>query len=159
MTLLKSYVTDDQSTTVKCSHCSRTRRLNVSGFLKANSLVRFKANCLCGNSFETVLERRKHYRKLTNLAGTYESCSKKNEEGRGLLTIADLSRTGMKLKIAGTNGISTGDILMVQFHLDDAVKSLLDTMVIAKNKHDQYIGTEFAPTEQVSKALGFYLLS
>ena len=159
MTVLKSYVTGGQSTTVKCSLCSRTRRLNVSGFLKANSLVRFKANCLCGNSFETILERRKHYRKLTNLAGTYESCSRKNGEGRGLLTIEDLSRSGMKLKIIGPKDISTGDILMVQFHLDDIVRSLLDTMVIVKNKHDSYIGTEFAPTEQISKALGFYLLS
>jgi hypothetical protein len=93
------------------------------------------------------------------LAGAYESCSKKNGEGRGVLTIADLSRSGMKLKIVGTKDISTGDILMVQFHLDDAVKSLLDTMVIVKNKQDQYFGTEFAPTEQVGKALGFYLLS
>ena len=159
MTLLKSYVTEDQNTTVQCSLCSRSRRLNVSGFLNANSLVRLKANCLCGNSFETILERRKHYRKLTNLPGSYESCSVVNADSKGLLTISDLSKTGMKLKIAGTKDISRGDILMVQFHLDDAVRSLLNKMVIVKNLRDPYVGTEFAPTESICKALGFYLLS
>ena len=159
MTLSKSYVAEDLSTTVKCSHCSRSRRLNVSRFLYAHSMVRFEANCLCGNSFETILERRKHYRKLTNLPGTYESCSKVNQDSKGLLTISDLSKTGMQLKIVDTKDISLGDILLVQFHLDDAVRSLLNKMVIVKNRRGQYIGTEFAPTESICKALGFYLLS
>jgi hypothetical protein len=132
--------------------------MDVSGFINAKSAIKLRAKCLCGNSFNAVLERRKQYRKLTNLPGTYGICSIAGKNCNGHLTVEDLSRTGMKLKIVNTSDISVGDILMVQFFLDDAAKSLLDKMVIVKHRHHQCIGTEFAPTETVGKALSFYLL-
>ena len=132
--------------------------MNVSDFINAQSEIKFEAKCVCGNSFNAILERRKQYRKLTNLPGTYEICSKANNYCHGLLTIEDLSRNGMKLKIVNSEDISVGDILMVQFCLDDAIKSLLNKMVIVKHRKHQYLGTEFAPIETVDKALSFYLL-
>jgi c-di-GMP-binding flagellar brake protein YcgR len=133
--------------------------MNVSGFIDAKSKIKFRAKCLCGNSFNAKLERRKQYRKSTNLPGTYEIFSKAKNNNNGLLTIEDLSRTGMKLKIFNTKNISVGDILMVQFCLDDALRSLLNKMVIVKHRHHQCLGTEFAPTETLCKTLSFYLLN
>lgn len=159
MTPLKSYVTDDLFTVIRCSSCNRSRNMNVSGFINAKSEIKLKAKCLCGNSFDAILERRKQYRKITNLPGTYGICSMAGNNRNGHLTVEDLSRTGMKLKIVNTNDISVGDILIVQFCLDDVAKSMLDKMVIVKHRHHQCIGTEFAPTETVGKALSFYLLN
>jgi hypothetical protein len=49
--------------------------------------------------------------------------------------------------------------MQIEFHLDDAQRTLIKKTVIIKNQHDQYIGAEFAPYETVDKALGFYLFS
>ena len=155
---IKSYVTDDLNTEIRCASCNRAKMLNVSGFIEAQSIIKFEAKCTCGNSFISFLERRKHYRKSTNLVGTFENCSKPDED-IGLLIIKDLSRTGMKLEISGKNDIQADDILLVQFHLDDAIRSQLNKMVIVKNHDNQFLGTEFAPTETVCKALSFYLLN
>jgi len=50
-------------------------------------------------------------------------------------------------------------LLKIEFRLDDAQRSLVQKKVIVRNVSDNFIGTEFAVTEAIDKALGFYLRS
>jgi hypothetical protein len=49
--------------------------------------------------------------------------------------------------------------MQVEFHLDDAQRTLIKKTVIIRNQREQFIGVELAPFEAVDKALGFYLFS
>jgi hypothetical protein len=49
--------------------------------------------------------------------------------------------------------------MQLEFHLDDAHRTLIKKTVIIKNQRDLFIGAEFAPFDTVDKALGFYLFS
>jgi hypothetical protein len=65
----------------------------------------------------------------------------------------------MKLNVNGEHHCIVGDILQVEFHLDDTQRTLINKKVIIRNIIGSNIGTELAPTEAVDKALGFYLFS
>ena len=75
------------------------------------------------------------------------------------MTIEDLSTSGVKLHLNVKQNFAIGDQMQIEFHLDDAQRTLIRKTVIIKNQHDQFIGAEFAPYETVDKALGFYLFS
>jgi hypothetical protein len=54
---------------------------------------------------------------------------------------------------------AVGDLLKVSFQLDDPPRSQIQKKVVIRNISPPLIGTEFAPTETLDKALGFYLRS
>jgi hypothetical protein len=105
------------------------------------------------------LEKRKQYRKETNLPGTYIHFIDGQPQNRGLMTIEDISTKGVKIKLNVKQNFAIGDQMKVEFHLDDAQRTLIKKTVIIRNQRDQHIGAEFAPFETVDKALGFYLFS
>lgn len=150
---------DDLTTTISCSSCHKHRVLNVSAYMNIQSIIRFEAKCSCGNIFETILERRKQFRKPTNLPGSYENCSEAKRKCSGLLTIRDISTNGMKLKTHDADDFFAGQVLRVQFYLDDYQRSFLSKSVVVKNQNDKYLGTELLPTENVCKALSYYLMN
>jgi hypothetical protein len=63
----------------------------------------------------------------------------------------------MKLEVAGSGTMAKGDLLKVEFTLDNPARSPLSKKLIIRNIAGNLIGTEFAPTETLDKALGFYL--
>ena len=63
----------------------------------------------------------------------------------------------MKLQIDAENDCEIGDVIQVEFHTDDAQRARIKKKVIVRNIKGKIVGTEFAPTEGVDKALGFYL--
>ena len=75
------------------------------------------------------------------------------------MTVKDVSTTGLKIQINAQHNFIAGDVILVEFKLDDSHRTLIKKKVIARNIFGQNIGTEFAPTEAVDKALGFYLFS
>jgi hypothetical protein len=77
----------------------------------------------------------------------------------GLIAVKDLSATGLKFQINSQHNCTVGDVIIVEFHLDDAQRTLVKKKVIVRNIIGQNIGTEYASTEALDKALGFYLFS
>jgi len=75
------------------------------------------------------------------------------------MKVRDLSTSGLKIHINTPHQCAVGDIVLVEFSLDDSHRTLIKKKVIVRNIVGQNIGTEFAPTEAVDKALGFYLFS
>jgi len=79
--------------------------------------------------------------------------------GSGLLIVKDLSTLGMKLQISPDNDCEVGDVIQVEFHTDDVQRAFIKKKVIIRSINGPIVGTEFAPTEGIDKALGFYLFN
>jgi hypothetical protein len=155
----KVYITSRQMATFICPKCQKSKTVNVSQYADLDKIVKVNVRCPCGYTYTSILEKRKKYRKLTNLHGSYTRIVDGKEAEGGLMTVRDLSTTGMKLQINGDHGCAAGDVIKVEFYLDDTQRSLIIKKVIIRNIIGSEIGTELAPTEAVDKALGFYLFS
>ena len=155
----KVFITSKQMATFICPKCKRSKTVSVARYAQMDKMIRVTVRCPCGHAYSTMLEKRKKYRKQTNLPAKYIHLVDGKHVGQGLLTIRDLSAGGMKLKISGNHNLAVGDIIQVEFHLDDANRTLIKKKVIIRNMNGRQMGTEFAPTEATDKALGFYLFS
>ena len=153
------YVTSSNTAVFRCPHCQRTKNVDVSTFGEIKQPLRFKVKCPCGQTTVSVIEKRRRYRKETNLSGTYVHYVDGQPKGKGSVQIKDISTTGMKLQIATRETFAVGDLLKISFQLDDPPRSQILKKVLIRNISHPLIGTEFAPTETLDKALGFYLRS
>jgi len=155
----KIYITSKQMATFSCPQCNRSKTVDVSKYATIDKMVKVNIKCPCGHAYKAILEKRRQYRKETNLPGTYVHFIDGQPQNRGLMTVKDLSTAGMKLRLNVKQNFTIGDQMRVEFHLDDAHRTLIKKTVIIRNQRDQFIGVELAPFEAVDKALGFYLFS
>ena len=155
----KVYITSQQMATFVCPKCSRSKTVNVSEYTSLEKLIRVNVKCPCGHAYTSILEKRKQYRKKTNLAGTYIHFIDGRPINRGVMTVEDISATGMKLRLNAALSSSIGDHLDVEFNLDDNNRTLIKKHVIIRNIYGTSLGVEFGPAEALEKALGFYLFS
>ena len=155
----KVYITSKETATFICPKCQKSKTVNVSQYTASDKKIKVNVKCPCGYAYTSILEKRKKYRKETNLHGCYTRIVDGKEIGGGLLKVMDLSISGMKLNINEEHSCETGDIIRVEFHLDNPQRSFITKKVIIRNIDGNEIGTELAPTETVDKALGFYLFS
>jgi hypothetical protein len=155
----KVYVTSKQMATFSCPQCARSKTVDVSKYATIDKVVKVNVKCPCGHTYKTILEKRRQYRKESNLPGTYVHFIDGRPQNRGLMTVKDLSTSGVKLKLNVKQNFAIGDQMQIEFHLDDSHRTLIKKTVIIRNQHEQFIGAEFAPYEVVDKALGFYLFS
>ena len=140
-----------------CPECQNSKTVNVAQYAGLDNMVKVNIKCHCGYAYTSILEKRKHYRKETNLQGSYTRIVNDKEAGSGLMTVKDLSAGGLKLQINENHGCTAGDVINVKFRLDDTQRSLIKKKVIIRSINKQEISTEFVPIEAVDKALGFYL--
>jgi len=155
----KVYITSKQMATFICPKCQKSKTVNVSQYATLDKIVKVKVTCPCGYGYTSILEKRKKYRKETNLAGSYVLMVDGRQAGGGLMTVKDLSTSGLKIKINEAHNCTIGDVLLVEFYLDDSHRTLIKKKVLVRNIVGPSVGTEFAPTEAIDKALGFYLFS
>ena len=158
----KVYVTPNYTAVFECPQCKNSRSVDVSKFKKIEKEVKIKVNCPCGHSYPVILERRRHYRKPVNLAGTYLFLVPGGPAKKKMLTVKDLSRSGLKIKVSEKPDFDVGDKVLVEFHLDDNRRSLIKKEAIVRTISDLHIGLEFSSmnsSDPGDKALGFYLFS
>ena len=156
----KTYITRKKTATLICPKCQRSKTVDVSQFvITSNKNIKINVKCPCGHAFTSFLERRKRYRKETKLPGSFARFVADKPAGRGYLLIRDLSSTGMKIEVYENFKFSEGDILKIEFQLDDSKKTLITKKVVIRSIKNSFIGTEFLQTEAEDKALGFYLMS
>jgi hypothetical protein len=155
----KVYIASTKVATFVCPKCQKSKTVNVSKYAALDKNVKVSVRCPCGYAYVSILEKRKRYRKETNLPGTYNHYVDGKQLGGGLMIVKDLSIIGMKLQIDAENDCEVGDIIQVEFHTDDAQRAYIQKKVIIRNINGKIVGTEFAPTEGVDKALGFYLFN
>jgi predicted RNA-binding Zn-ribbon protein involved in translation (DUF1610 family) len=150
----KAFIAKDNTATFVCPECQKSKTADVSKYKHIEKAVRVKFKCPCGHSYSVLLERRKHIRKHLNLSGMF--INKRNSK-KGNITITDLSRSGLRLKLNFSQDLKPGDKLDLEFTLDDKVRSLVKKEVVVRSVNDLSVGVEFIHSEHFDK-LGPYLL-
>jgi hypothetical protein len=154
----KVYISAESTATFICPKCSRSRTQDLSLYLEVDHEIKAKIRCKCGHRFETTVDRRKYYRKTTNLVGVYLI----DEKGiTGQMTVKDISRGGLKFHVHTQPAFKIGARILVEFRLDDRLKTSVSKSVIVKKITDGYVGAQFVsidPTSAIDKAIGFFLL-
>ena len=156
-TMNRVHVTSKGTSTFICPDCNNTKLVDVSKYVNLNQTVTVNVKCPCGNKFTSSLNKRGQYRRNTDLNGTYSLVAQGNTANVGLMTVCDLSMTGLKLKLKACRDLSIGDLIRVEFYLDDSHRSFIQKKVTIRNIRPPYIGTEFLPREDIGRSLGFYL--
>jgi hypothetical protein len=154
----RAFITSQNTARLECPKCQRSKIADVSKYSNLDRKIKIRVKCPCGYKFAVLLERRKQYRKETNISGSFIHYTDGKVTGRGLMTVCDLSLTGLKFEVDYEHLFSVGDVLEVRFLLDNPQKTLMHKKVIVKNINMPYVGTEFPITEREDKTLGFYLL-
>lgn len=155
----KVYITSQQMATFVCPKCSRSKTVSVSKYANVDKLIKVNVKCPCGHAYTSILEKRRQYRKATSLPGSYIHFIDGRPVNRGVMTVVDISATGMKLKLTTPQGFAVGDQMKVDFDLDDRHRTLIKKQVIVRNINGPFVGVEYGPAEALDKALGFYLFS
>ena len=152
------YITNTNLATFICPQCEKTRTVDVSKYARMDKTVKVKSKCACGNTWISVLEKRKQYRKGANLKGSYKHIVDGREMDRGNMMIMDISASGVKLKLDVDRPLKPGDLLQIEFKLDDSKHTLIQKTVVIRNANDSYYGTAFKDAGSYDPVLGFYLM-
>ncbi len=155
----KIYIAEDNTATFVCSKCGSSKKKDVSQLKNMHKALRVKYKCVCGHAFSALLERRKFFRKVVNLTGGFVYGENKSTTP---MTVINISRTGLNIKLKDMQGVSNGDTLFVEFHLDDKDKTLIREKVKVVSIIDGLLNVEFISVESGSlydTAIRFYMLS
>jgi len=154
----KVYISATNTATIVCPKCEKTKTVDVGRYIELNQTVRVKSKCTCGNTWTSVLEKRRQYRKSVNFPGVYKYFEDGQEVDKGTMAVIDLSLTGIKLKLNVERDFKVDSRLQVEFHLDDNRRTLMRRTVHVKNVSGLYVGVAFSASEPQDPALGFYLM-
>jgi len=155
----KVFITSKNTATFVCPECGNTSIANVSKYASIDKKVTVNCKCICGHNFKVSLEKRRQYRKSTDLPGVYYYDMGRGDTDKGNMRVVDVSSNGLKLKLNVERHFNGGDRLRVEFHLDDKRRTYIKKEVIVRNVYKNLVGTSFSPTEGDDPALGFYLMS
>ena len=162
MEIKKIYANEDEKGTLVCEKCGKTRVINLSDFKNIGKPLKVK--CSCSHFFFVSIEVRKFYRKSTHLSGEYIKVSRDASKGleKGIMTVEDLSRTGIGFRTKTNHDIRVEDLLRVRFVLDDAKRSEVTQSAVVKRVSNDFVGAEFVDFDmfnETNRTLGFYLMT
>ena len=154
MQTVKTYVHSDGTATITCPVCSNLKRTSVTA-LKYEKHV-LKVRCSCNTVFRVLLDYRSHYRKPVNLSGTYTT-RHQYKQCKGLTQITNISTGGLQYRVVGLNRLHPGNILDLDFQLDDKQCSPIKKQALVRYTHKNVVGCEFIDKSDFDRALAFYL--
>jgi len=150
--LLTFYVDVKDQVTVICPECKKKKSINASKFKDSRTALRVK--CPCGEEFKCVFEFRKFFRKVVQLPGEYAN-PKTGESGR--MTVENISLEGIGFSTLDENNIQSGDILAVNFTLDNKQKEEVERTIKVTSVCDRSVGAMYFGITR-NKTVGFYLM-
>ena len=155
----KVFITSNNTATFVCPECGNTSITDVSKYAAIDKKVTVNCKCVCGHRFSVSLEKRRQYRKSTDLPGVYYHDKGYGDTDKGIMRVVDISSNGLKLKFNVKRPFQGGEVLKVEFHLDDNQRTLIQREVIVRNVYENLVGTSFVQNSGDDPALGFYLMS
>jgi hypothetical protein len=157
----KVFIYKDNKAIIICPKCEKSKVIDVSEKFGSKYRVRLEHECSCGYVYAGLLERRKRYRKIVDLSGTYICFNSGEQEAKGSMTIQDITRAGLSFKLdeSANQKFNKGDKLLLEFHLDDKSKSLIKKEAVICNIRGPYIGVKFSFVDLYDRALGMYMFS
>jgi hypothetical protein len=150
---LKVYLNKDDTATFNCPECNRSRIADVSEYIGAATAIKVNCKCKCGHEYSVSLERRRNFRRVTDLPGRYIT----EDHYRGVMTVTDVSYVGLGFKMNAPPKFSTGDKIMVEFKLDDKQRSLIKREVNIISMRGLQIGVQFCTVDHYD-GLGSYVM-
>ncbi|WP_459945098.1 PilZ domain-containing protein [Desulfocastanea catecholica] len=154
ISLLKSFVKADDEAMIVCPACDTAKKISAAQFRHRQHLVKVK--CKCGHLFKVHLEFRRHFRKTTELEGTYDVHPP--AIGGGRMKVVNLSLSGACVEVWGVHDLKIGQKGSLVFTLDNRKKTVLFKKAIIRSINGNRIGCEFVQDQAYDKDLGFYLL-
>ena len=155
------YITSGNQVTFTCPQCEHPRVVNLADHDGLEKATTVKVSCReCGYKYRAILERRRQFRKSVNFSGSYTHLRNGRPVDNGFMVVEDISRTGLKLRLAQKTAFAVGDKLKVEFRLDDVKRSSINKEVEIKIIFTDGLGVEFTsvhPSNPSDKALGFYM--
>lgn len=149
----KSFVKSGDEATIVCPQCNSAKVIAVRQFRQRLHML--KAKCRCGYTFKVQLEFRRHYRKQTDLPGTYDVVPP--SAGGGTAKILNLSLSGACFEIRGVHDLKIGQKGVLVFTLDNRKQTVLSKHIRIISVTGNRIGSEFISAQAFEKDLGFYL--
>ena len=144
----KLFITQDNKATLACPACERSRIIDASPYMTMSRVVRIRVKCPCGHAYTAQLERRRYFRKTVNLEGQYSPAPGGRLLGRGSVAILDLSRSGVKMRLADHNALRIGDRIVVEFRLDDRKRSKVRQEGVVRRIHGADLDSSFVFTKK-----------
>ena len=153
----KIFVNVENLAAFKCPECGLTRTEDMTPHQSLGKTINTKCNCKCGHTFfvTVIMEKRKYYRKETNLPGEFSTLTSK---AAGLMTVKNISLSGLRFKLNESKELKVGDRVNVEFTLDDKQRSLIQKEAEIKFIKELNIDAEFTNIELYGR-LGPYLFS
>ncbi len=155
VTSQKIYIGNRDQVPITCARCGLTKYMDVT---KVSNWYRpFRVNCSCRFSFLVIFEKRGYYRKVTDLTGY---CARLDSEGVDwMITVENLSQTGIGFRTSAKNDIAVNERLKIEFTLDNEQKTVVKTTLIVACVKDKYVGGKFQDLPgHAKKQIGFYLM-
>ncbi len=140
-----------------CSKCSKSKITDVSKYILSDSEVKLKYKCACGNTNKVILERRRNNRQSTSFTGVYTIYDKNSEASKGLITICNISLTGLRFKVEGRPNLSLYSKIRIEFKLNG--KQRISKKGIIKNSMGNYYGIEFCEKDKFDKTIKYFITS
>jgi hypothetical protein len=150
------FLNDRGEGTFICPACDKGVIRDLSQFSQAQTAVRLKCKCSCGNVYRVLLERRRHFRKPANLVGIFSFQGSQGTPIKGLIKIRDISQSGIQFSVNSMPEFEVGDQLTIEFTLDDEERSQIREAGIVRRIQSNIVGVDFKTTDHYGK-LGQYL--
>jgi len=139
----KVHLTSNNMATFTCPLCQKTKTVNVSKYASLDKVIKVRVTCPCGHVHTCLLDKRRKYRKDSNLPGSFVHLVDGRQASVGLMAVKDLSESGLKIQLNEQREFEVNDVFLVEFHLDDRHRSLIKKKVIVRNVVGKNIGAEF----------------
>jgi predicted RNA-binding Zn-ribbon protein involved in translation (DUF1610 family) len=153
----KIFVNVENVAVFKCPKCGVTRAEDMTAHQSLGKTIKTKCTCKCGHTFivTVIMEKRKYYRKDTNLPGQFSTIG---NEASGLMTVKNVSLSGLRFKLNEKKKLNIGDRVNVEFTLDDTQRSVIQKEAEIKAIKDLNIDAEFTDVDLYGR-LAPYLFS
>ena len=151
-TLQRVYPAENGQAVIVCPDCAKHTPIDASPYMYSHKSL--KVGCCCGHKFPVVFDTRMFYRKALHLAGQY---TKRPTDDPELLTLEDLSYTGVKFRTRFSHKIVVDDVLTIDFILDNRQCSRIIKPVRVIYVQGRVIGAAFCDRQAYSTELTYYL--
>ncbi len=136
----KIFLDENGKAIFKCPKCRKSWTKDLSAYSKSNKRIQLKCKCPCGHIFPVIQERRKDFRRTVKVTGAYFH----NQRAiRGLITIKNISKSGLGLVLSTKQTFIKGDKLQLKFNLDNFKKTFIDKEAIVSKVEDNYLVLKF----------------
>lgn len=152
------YLNEKNEATFLCKKCGISVTRELSKVIHAQTAIRIKCKCKCGNVFRVLVERRRDYRKNVNLLGMCRYLNDADLTQKLLIKVLDISRKGLQFSINDMPGFTVGDKVLADFRLDDINYTEIKVKGAVKRIRSKNVGVEITAIDRPKK-LAFYLIS